>query len=109
MNDLTFFNVSGLSSWMMASLFRFVCVMPSELILYPNHAFSVSPKSHLCRLIAKFLLSSLSNVYSISFSCCSNIPLDIIIILSRNAFVDFNPSSVVSIIFWNISAKSVRP
>ena len=79
MNDLSCVSVFGFSSWMMASVFSFVGVIPSELILYPNQTIYVSPISHLCRLIARFSLSSQFNVVSISFSCWSSVPFDIII------------------------------
>ena len=84
---------------MIASVFRFVGVTPSELILYPNHVTSVKLNSHLCKLMARLSFSNFSKVLSISFSCCSKVPFEIIIMLSRNALVEISPSSVVSIIF----------
>ena len=97
-NDLNCFRVLGFSNWIIASVFRLVGVMPSELILYPKHVISVRPNSHLCKLMARFLLSNLSRVLSISFSCFSSVPFEMIIMSSRNALVAFILSSDVSII-----------
>ena len=98
-NDLNCVSVLRLSKWMMTSVFLFVGVVPSELILHPSKFILVSQNSYLWRLMAKFSLSSLSRVLSISFSCCSSVPFDIIRISSRKAFVEFRRSCVVSIFF----------
>ena len=84
---------------MIASVLRLVGFIPSAFILYPSHVISLRPNSHLCRLIAKFSSFNLFSVLSISTSCFSIVPFVMIIMSSRNAFVEFNPSSFVSIIF----------
>ena len=47
MIDLSCFSALGFSSWSIASVFFFVEVIPSELVLYPNHIIFVRPHSHL--------------------------------------------------------------
>ena len=49
--------------------------------------------------MANFPSSNLSRVLSVSFSFSSGLLFDINMISSRNAFLEFRPSSVVSIIF----------
>ena len=70
---------------------------------------SFKPNSHLCKLIARFSSFSLFSVLSISFSCFSIVPFVITIMSSKNTFVESSPSSVVSIIFWKVAGRSVRP
>ena len=43
----------GLSNWITASVYLFVGVMFSELVLYPDQTISVRPNLHLWRLMAK--------------------------------------------------------
>ena len=84
---------------MMASVFRFVGIIPSGFILYPNHVISVTANSHLCRLIAKFYLSNRASTLSISFSWFVSDPLVIIIISSKKACAELMFASVKSIFF----------
>ena len=53
-NDLSCFNVLGFSSWMIASVFPLVGLIPSEFILYPSQMISLRPNSHLCKFIRGF-------------------------------------------------------
>ena len=105
--DLNCFSVLGFCHWIIASVFHFGGLMPSELILYPNQVISVRPNWHLCKLMARFSLSNLSRVSSIPFTYFSSVPFEMIIMSSGNALLEFIPSSLVSIIFWNVAGRSL--
>ena len=76
--------------------------------MYPNQTISMSPNSHLCRLFARISSYSLFCVLMVSFSCCSSVPFVIIMISSKNAFVEFSLFNVVFTIFWNVAGRSVN-
>ena len=67
-NDLSCFRVLGGSIFIMASVFRFVGIIPSGFILYPNNVISVTANSHFCKPIARFSLSKWVSTLSNSFS-----------------------------------------
>ena len=72
-------------------------MISSELILYPSHVISVTPNSHLSRLIARFSLSNLFSTLFISVSCFLSDPFVMIIISSKNACAELMLVSLNSI------------
>ena len=92
--DRSCFNVLGLSSLVMASVFVISGFIPLRFIVKPSHSKLVFANSRFCRLIARPSLFSFLNILSNSFSCSRIDPLMITRISSRNANFEEMPSSV---------------
>ena len=98
-NDLSCFSVFGGSNFIIDSVFLVVGMTPFGFFLYPNHVISVAGNSHLCRLIAKFSLSSRTSTLFSSVSWLVSFPFVMIIMSFKNACAELIFTSVKPMIF----------
>ena len=84
-------------------------VVPSLLMLNPNHSICLQANIHFSSEIARFSSSSLSKTAFSSCWCNSVNPIVTISISSKHAYVFVQFVKIRSMAFWNSAGISVRP